>query len=56
MKALLNKIKTEKKKRNKSIDKIKNLEIFIVKTKYSNPPNKLQSALKIMLLIKIYLE
>ena len=46
MKALLNKIKTERKKRNKHNEKIKFLEIEMVKIKYSNPPNKLQNALK----------
>ena len=45
MKLLLNKIKTEKKK-NKSFDKIKNLEIELFKTKYANNPDKLQFALK----------
>ena len=44
MKLLLNKIKTEKKK--KSLDKIKILEIELVKIKYANNPNKLQSELK----------
>ena len=46
MKTLLNGIKYEKKKKNKNIDKIKELEIELVKIKYSNKPNKLQSALK----------
>ena len=44
MKLLLNKIKAEKKKRN--IDKIKQLEIELVKIKYADNLNKLQSALK----------
>ena len=44
MKTLLNEIKSQKK--NKNIDKIKELEIQLVKIKYSNQPNKLQSALK----------
>ena len=43
---LLNKIKTEKKKKNKNYDKIKQLEILLGKIKYANNPNKLQSALK----------
>ena len=42
MKSLLNKIKTEK----KNFDKINQLEIEIVKIKYANNPNKLQSELK----------
>ena len=46
MKLLLNKIKTEKKKKNKNLDKIKQLEILLVNIKYANDPNKLQSELK----------
>ena len=46
MKLLINKIKSEKKKKNKNFDKIKQLEILLVKVKYANDPNKLQSALK----------
>ena len=44
MKLLLNKIKSEKKKKN--LDKIKQLEIELVNIKYANDPNKLQSELK----------
>ena len=44
MKFLINKIKTEKKKKN--LDKIEQLEIDLVKIKYANNPNKLQSELK----------
>ena len=46
MKLLLNKIKTEKKKKTKGVDKIKQLETEIVKTKYANNPSKLQSEIK----------
>ena len=46
MKLLLNIIKSEKKKKNKNLDKIKQLEILLVNIKYGNDPNKLQSALK----------
>ena len=46
MKILLNKIKSEKKKKNKNLDKIKQLEILLVNIKYANDPNKLQSELK----------
>ena len=46
IKLLLNKIKSEKRKRNKDFDKIKQLEILLVITKYANDPNKLQSELK----------
>ena len=44
MKSILNKIKTEKK--NKNIDKKKNLEIEQVKIKYADKQNKLEKALK----------
>ena len=44
MKLLLNKIKSEKKKKN--LDKIKQLEIELINIKYANEPNKLQSELK----------
>ena len=46
MKLLLNKIKSEKRKRNTNFDKIKQLEILLVRTKYADKPDKLQSALK----------
>ena len=46
MKLLINKIKSEKRKRNKNLDKIKQLEILLVKIKYAKDPNKLQSELK----------
>ena len=46
MKLLLNKIKPEKRKRNKNFDKIKQLEILLVRFKYADKPDKLQSALK----------
>ena len=46
MKLLLNKIKSEKRKRNKNFNKIKQLEILLVNIKYANDPNKLENALK----------
>ena len=46
LKSILNKVKTEKKKKNKNVDKIKELEIDLVKVKYANNPNNLQSELK----------
>ena len=46
MKLLFNKIKLEKKNKNKNLDKIKQLEILLVNIKYDNDPNKLESALK----------
>ena len=46
MKSLLNKIKSEKEKKNKIFDNINQLEILLVRNKYANNPNKLESALK----------
>ena len=45
MKLLLNKIKSEKKKKNKNFDKYKELETLLVRIKYAYKPNKLESAL-----------
>ena len=60
MKLFLKKIKTEKKKKNKNLDKIKQLEILLVKIKYANNPNKLQSESKelnkIQFIEKIYMK
>ena len=46
MKLLLNKIKSENRKRNKNFKKIKQLEILLVNIRYANDPNKLKNALK----------
>ena len=46
MKSLLNQIRTEKKKKNENLDKIKHLEILLVRIKYANNANKLENALK----------
>ena len=46
MKLLLNKIKSEMKKKNKILIKIKQLEILLVKIKYGDNRNKLENALK----------
>ena len=46
LKSLLNKIKSEKKKKNKNFDKNKHLDILLVRIKYAKNPNKLQSVLK----------
>ena len=46
MKSLINEIKSEKKKNYRINDEIKNLEIELVKIKYADKPDKLQSALK----------
>ena len=46
MKLLLNKIKSENKKKNKNLDKIKQSQILFIKIKYASNPDKFQSALK----------
>ena len=46
MKLLLNKIKSEKKKKYKNFDRFKELEILSVRIIYSDEPDKLESALK----------
>ena len=46
MKLILNKIKSEKRKRNKNLDKNKQLEILLVNIKYAKDPDKLRSELK----------
>ena len=46
MKLLLNQITTEKKKKNKKIDKIKKLEILKVGIKYADKHDKLEKALR----------
>ena len=46
MKLLLNRIKSEKKKKIKNLNKIKQLEILLINIKYANDPNKLENALK----------
>ena len=46
MKSILNKIKSEKKKRIKNLDKIKQLKIQLVNIRYANDPKKLNNALK----------
>ena len=46
MKTLLNEIKSQKKKRNKNIAKIKELELELLKIKYLKKPDKLENALK----------
>ena len=43
MRVLLNKIKSEKKMKNKNLDKIKQLEILLVNIKYAKNSDKLQS-------------
>ena len=58
METMLIKTKTEQKKRGKIIDKIKELEIELVKIKNVNNPYKLQSELKELkkqVLIKTYM-
>ena len=45
-KLILNKIKTEKKRKMKILDKTKQLEIVLVKINYAKTPKKLENALK----------
>ena len=52
MKLLLNKYKSEKK--NKNFDKIKQLEILLVRIKYADKPDKLESALKELNKIQVF--
>ena len=40
MKLLINKVQSEKRKRNKNLDKIKQFEILLVKIKNAKNPNK----------------
>ena len=53
VKLLLKKIKSEKKKKNKNFDKIKQLEILLVKIKHADKPDKLESALKELIKIQL---
>ena len=46
MKLKLNKKKSEKKKKYKNLDKIKQLEFLLVRIRYADKPDKLDSALK----------
>ena len=46
MKIFLNKIKSEKKNKNKILDKIKQLETLLFNMKYATDPTKLENALK----------
>ena len=54
MKLLLNKIKSEKKNKNRNFDKIKQLEILYVRIKYADKPDKLESALKKLNKIQVF--
>ena len=54
MKLLLKKIKSEKRKKIRSYDKIKQLEIILVNIKYANDPNKLENALKELNKIEVF--
>ena len=46
MKLLLNQIKSDKKKKKKNLDKIKQLEILLVRIKYADKPDKIESGLR----------
>ena len=54
MKLILNKIKSEKKKKNKNFDKVKHLEIFLIRIKHADKPNKLENALQELKKIQIF--
>ena len=54
MKLLLNKIKSEKRKKNKDMNKIEQLEILLVRIKYADKPDKLESALKELNKIQVF--
>ena len=53
MKLLLNKIKSEKKKKYRNIEKIEQIETLLVRIKYVDNRNKLESALKELNKIKV---
>ena len=46
MKLILNKIKSEKKKKKINFDKIKDFEILLVRIKYADKPDKIEKVLK----------
>ena len=48
IKLLLNKTKTQKKTKYKSDEKIKQLEFLLVRNKYADKPDKLESAVKVL--------
>ena len=54
MKLLLNKIKSEEKKKYKNLDKIKQLKFLLVRIKYADKPNKLESALRELNRIQVF--
>ena len=53
MKLLLNKIKSEKRKKYKNFNKIKQLEILLVQIKYADKPDELENALKVLNKIEV---
>ena len=46
MKLLLNKNESEKKKKYKKFDEIKELEILLVRSKHADKPDKLENTLR----------
>ena len=54
MKLILNKIKSEKKKKNKYFDKIKQLETLVVRMKYADKADKLESASRELNKIEVF--
>ena len=53
LKLLINKIKSEKKKKYKIFDKIRQLEFLLVRIKYADKPDKLESALAELVKIQV---
>ena len=54
MKLLLKKFKSEKKEKNKVINKFKQLEILLVRIKYVNNPKNLESAIRVLVKIGVF--
>ena len=53
MKLLFKKIKCEKKKKYKNFDKIKQKEVLLVRSKYADKPDKLESASRELIKIHV---
>ena len=53
IKLFLNKFKSEKTKKYINLDKIKQLKILLVRIKYADKPDKLESALKELIKIQV---
>ena len=53
-KIILNEIKSEKKKKIKNLDKIRQLKILLVNKRYAKDPKKLENALKVLDKIEVF--